>query len=164
MADSDPETTVPAPQRRAGWRALPLLVVALAAGVYALTQFGPDRKAGQPYPAEQGEAVPGKTVSLEIDFGDGRRKQFPALSWREGFTVNSALDTAERQEGETIFHRSGSGPTAFLSGIDGCQNEGSGAESRNWIYYVNGKRGKKSFALFELEPQDKVLWKFETYE
>ena len=50
----------------------------------------------------------------------------------------------------------GSGASAFLTKIDGVANEGAGG--RNWMYSVNGQRADRSFAVYELQPGDHVLW------
>ena len=52
----------------------------------------------------------------------------------------------------------GSGQGAFVTAIDGVANEG--AEKDNWTYEVNGKAGDRSHAVYELHPDDRVLWTF----
>ena len=52
----------------------------------------------------------------------------------------------------------GSGASAFLTSLDGVANEGAGG--RNWTYSVNGKHADRSFAVYELQPGDHVLWTF----
>ncbi len=52
----------------------------------------------------------------------------------------------------------GSGSSAFLTQIDDVTNEGAGG--RNWMYSVNGQRADRSFAIYELQPGDHVLWSF----
>ena len=70
------------------------------------------------------------------------------------------LDLEGRIISKITFRYRGSGSTAFLYRIDDLENEGRG---RNWIFRVNGKLGQRSFALHELRPSDRVLWKFDTY-
>jgi hypothetical protein len=40
------------------------------------------------------------------------------------------------------------------------KNEGAGG--RNWTYRVNDKHADRSFAVYELQPGDHVLWTFAT--
>jgi hypothetical protein len=106
--------------------------------------------------AAPAEAVTGLTVSLAIDFGDGRRTEYQPIAWREGMTVYDV--TSETQRNDLKLKTIGTGESAFLANLDGVENEG--ADGRNWIYSVDGKVGDRSFAVFELEPGDRVLWTF----
>jgi hypothetical protein len=95
-------------------------------------------------------------VSLAIDFGDGRQKQYKPIAWREGITVRDL--TRETPRSDRQLDVQGSGVSAFLASLDGFANEGAGG--RNWTYTVNGQRGDRSFAVYELRPGDQVLWTF----
>jgi len=98
-----------------------------------------------------------KTVRMTIDYGDGVRKEFTALPWKEGATVFDALQSAAKHpRGIKVEHR-GSGATTLITTIDGLKNEGAG---RNWLYEVNEKLGETSCAIAELKPGDAVLWRF----
>jgi hypothetical protein len=101
-----------------------------------------------------------QTVSLIVNFGDGRTREWTAIAWREGMNVDDLLAAAATRNGEDVleFARQGSGASAFLTTLDGVANEGAGG--RNWTYQVNGKRADRSFSVFELQPGDKVLWSF----
>jgi hypothetical protein len=55
----------------------------------------------------------------------------------------------------------GRGATALLSRIDDLTSEGGG--QRNWIFYVNQRKGDRSFGIWQLQPGDEVLWRFEKY-
>jgi hypothetical protein len=52
----------------------------------------------------------------------------------------------------------GSGASAFLTQLGGVANEG--AAGRNWVYSVNGRPADRSFAVYELQANDHVLWTF----
>jgi len=52
----------------------------------------------------------------------------------------------------------GSGESAFLTTIDGIENQGDAGH--NWTYSVNGKHADRSFEIYKLEPGDQVLWTF----
>ncbi len=111
-------------------------------------------------PAAGGEST-GQTVSLTIHFGDDRERQFPAVAWREGMSVADLLAATQHSSSATAALKwavQGSGASAFLAEIDGVGNEGAGG--RNWTYSVNKTRADRSFALYELQPGDHVLWSF----
>jgi hypothetical protein len=97
-----------------------------------------------------------KTVALAINFGDGRRQAYEPIAWREGMTVRDL--TRETRRKDLKLEVRGSGESAFLASLDGVANEG--ADGRNWMYSVNGRPGDRSFAIYELEPGDQVLWSF----
>jgi hypothetical protein len=60
------------------------------------------------------------------------------------------------------FSYTGSEAAAILTRIDDVQNEGGGAGRKNWQYSVNNANGDRSFATFELQAQDVVIWRFAT--
>ena len=101
-----------------------------------------------------------KTLTLVIDYGDGVQKHFLGLACKRGMTVLDVLEAAKQHPRGIRFSYRGKGATAFLTQIDDLKNEGRG---KNWIYHVNGKVGDRSFAVFEVKPSDKVLWKFGEY-
>ena len=68
------------------------------------------------------------------------------------------------KQADLKFEYKGSGETAFLKSIDGVENEGGGAEKKNWQFWVNGKRADRGFGVFELQLSDKVVWKFVPFE
>jgi hypothetical protein len=142
------------------WWRLPLLLAFVLVAIWLLRDRGvrdakPDSgDTVQGTPA--GSADASKAVSLTIDFGDGRRTEFEPVAWREGMTVRDV--TRETPRADRRLDVRGSGEAAFLASLDGVANEG--ADGRNWIYSVNGKNGDRSFAIYELEPGDQVLWTF----
>ena len=48
------------------------------------------------------------------------------------------------------------GPGELIESWDG------GAAKKNWQYWVNGTYGDRSFAVFELQAQDTIVWRFTT--
>lgn len=95
-----------------------------------------------------------QTVSITVDFGDERESRSKTIPWHAGVTVRELLASASVGEvGET-----GTGASALLTEIDGVKNAGAGG--RNWMYSVNGERGDRSYAVYELQPGDQVLWSF----
>jgi hypothetical protein len=160
-----------------GWK-LPLLLAIVFVAILVINGKGvrqtipgegdaatqADGPAAERAAAESADLPANQTVGLAIDFGDGRRREWKSIAWREAFTVADAL-AAVREEGVKAnkvaalsFSQQGTGASAFLSEMDGVANEG--AERRNWMYRVNGERADRSFAIYELKPGDQVLWTF----
>ena len=106
----------------------------------------------------------GGIVQLEIDYGDGVQKRLTSLPWRAEMTVADAMELAAAHQRGIRYNQEGVGANALLVSIDGLENEGGGASSRNWIYRINGVQGDRSFAVYELQSGDTVLWSFTTYE
>ncbi len=100
----------------------------------------------------------GSTVALEIDFGNGAKKQFAALPWRAGMTVADLMGQASKFRPGIEFDQQGEGAGGLLTAIDGLKNEGSGG--RNWRYRVDDRYGEVSFCLQSIEPGMRVLWEF----
>jgi hypothetical protein len=107
------------------------------------------------------EEKPSAIVKLTVDYGDGCEKSFTRLAWTSSMTVLDAMRLAAKHPRGIEFRQRGKGATAILTQIDDLKNEG--ARQRNWIYRVNGKLGDRSFGVFQLQPEDTVLWRFETY-
>lgn len=142
------------------WR-LPLLLAIVLAAILLSQQRGIReaifKPAGAPPEvADRAEAVAvvGPRVLLTINFGDGRELQNEVAPWREGMTVADLLQSEPRVSLAT----QGSGASAFLTQLGDLANEGAGG--RNWVYSVNGKPADRSFAVYELQANDHVLWTF----
>jgi hypothetical protein len=106
-------------------------------------------------PAESVAIAPAaQKVFLTINFSDGRPLLNEEGKWRDGMTVADLLNS----EPKISLTRIGSGSSAFLTSLNGVSNEG--ADARNWTYTVNGKHADRSFAVYELRPNDHVLWTF----
>lgn len=102
------------------------------------------------------------TIRLTVDYGDGVAKTISNLAWAKGMTVGDALKEATNRPHGISFSFTGSGDSAMLTKIDDVQNQGSGAGKKNWQYWVNGAYGDRSFAVFELQAQDTIVWRFTT--
>ena len=105
----------------------------------------------------------GRTVALEIDFGNGARKHFAALPWQPEMTVAQLMKAALEFRPGIEFSQLGTGASGLLTSIDGLKNEGAGG--RNWRYRVvdrsgNDRYGEVSFCLEPVEPGMSVLWEF----
>ena len=103
-----------------------------------------------------------ETVRLIVDYGDGARKTLDNLAWAKGNTVLDAMKAATARPHGISFSYTGTGDSAVLTKIDDVQNQGGGAGKKNWQYWVNGAYGNRSFATFELQAQDQVVWRFTT--
>lgn len=103
-----------------------------------------------------------ETVVMIVDYGDGVQKHFTAVPWRKSMTIEDVMKYASRHPRGLKLAVRGKGPTAFLYKVDDLENQGG--RGRNWVFRVNDKLGDRSFAIFELKPDDTVLWKFGEYE
>lgn len=120
--------------------------------VHSLREETSEKEIDQP--AQVTDGVPKEKIALTIDFGDGRPKNFEAIAWRSGMTVADAMKAASG----VTFSQKGSGQSAFVTSIDGVQNQG--ADAKNWMYKINSKVADRSFAVYELKPGDRILWTF----
>jgi Domain of unknown function (DUF4430) len=101
------------------------------------------------------------SVRLVVDFGAGRLRTFEPLPWRAGDTVLSAMNAARPQG--LVFASTGEGAFTMLTAIADYMNEGRKGP-KNWHYWVNGRYGDRSFAVWELQDRDTVTWRFSTGE
>lgn len=111
-------------------------------------------------PAIGENALP--TIRLTVDYGDGITKIISNLAWAKGDTVLDAMKTATARPHGISFSYAGTGAAAMLTRIDDVQNEGGGTGKKNWQYWVDDAYGDRSFAAFELQAQDVVVWRFTT--
>jgi hypothetical protein len=142
------------------WR-FPLLLLAVLAAIFALNRFVMLQVASREASAPLAEQPATQTVSLSVDFGEGRRREWPTIRWRDGLTVADALAMATGPDDASEplrFVQKGSGSSALLTELADVPNEGAGG--RNWIYQVNGKHADRSFAVYELQAGDEVLWRY----
>ena len=141
------------------WRLPVLLAVVLAAIVLyrlwspAETPLAPTRDKPGAEAAED-TSPPDERVTLTVDFGNGKQRELPAVRWLQGMTVADLLG----QEPDLQVVQKGSGAGTFLVSINDIANED--AAGRNWTYEVNGQPADRSFAVYELQPGDRVLWTF----
>ncbi len=100
-------------------------------------------------------------VQLIVDFGDGFQKRYRRLPWKQNMTVLQVLEAAREHPRGIQFKYRGQAETAFLTEIDGLENEGRG---NNWIFRVNDELGDRSFALVTVGRGHTVLWTFGKYQ
>ncbi len=103
---------------------------------------------------------PDQTVRLVVDYGDGASKTINNLAWAKGDTVLEAMKAATARPHGISFSFTGTGTSAILTRIDDVQNEGTGLGKKNWQYWVNETYGDRSFAAFEVQAQDVIVWRF----
>lgn len=145
-----------------GWVFPALLAVVLL--VAAAIVFGSRQPGSQSVaPGTSGNWIPseapqGSTVALEIDFGNGAKKQFATLPWQAGMTVVQVMEAARRFRPGLDFTQVGEGAGGLLLAIDGLKSEGAGG--RDWRYRVDDRYGEVSFCLEPVEPGMSVLWEF----
>lgn len=141
------------------WR-LPLLLVLVLAAILA-SRFLRMRQPLPPVPSApptSAVGAAGKTVSLVIQFGNGREQAFDSIAWRAGMTVDDLLTAASHQPARLKYQTTGDGAMRFLTSIDEVANDPAGG--RGWTYRVNSVPADRSFAIYELRPGDRVLWTF----
>ncbi len=104
----------------------------------------------------------GPTASLAIDFGNGVKREFSAVSWKEGMTAGDLMKAASLLSPGLAYEVRGSGEMTLLTSLDGVAN-GAG-DGRYWLYEINGRHAKVSFAVQPLVSGDRVLWVFKQPE
>lgn len=104
------------------------------------------------------EKPAGEVVQLEIDFGNGAKRQFEALPWRADMTVADVMTAARDFRPGIRYAQIGEGASGFLTELEGLKNEG--ASGRNWRYEVAGTPGSMSFCLQKVASGELVRWTF----
>jgi hypothetical protein len=127
-------------------------VIAVAALLFAAAGWGSHSATGSE----------DDTVRLVVDYGDGAAKTVSNLAWAKGNTILDAMKAATARPHGISFSYTGSGDTAVLTKIDDVQNQGGGTGKKNWQYWVDGNYGDRSFAAFELQAHDVIVWRFTT--
>jgi hypothetical protein len=105
-----------------------------------------------------------QSVRLVVDYGDGVLKIFDHLPWAKGNTVLDVLNAAKSSAHGITFNYTGTGASAFLTDIDGVQNQGGGSAAKNWQYWVNTTYADRSFGVFDVQAADTVFWRFTTQQ
>ncbi len=104
------------------------------------------------------EQPAGEVVRLEIDFGNGAKRQFEALPWRADMPVEDVMLAAREFRPGIRYVQIGEGAGGFLTELEGLKNEG--ASGRNWRYEVAGSPGSMSFCLQKVAAGELVRWRF----
>jgi hypothetical protein len=104
------------------------------------------------------------TVRLVVDYGDGTTKTIADLPWSKGNTVLDVMNAAKTHAHGISFSHTGSGASAFLTGIDDVANQGGGSGRKNWQLWVNTAYADRSFAVLEVQASDVVFWRFATQQ
>ena len=100
------------------------------------------------------------SVTVDIDFNGRTQNKSFRIPCSQDSTVFSILQRAENT-GDVKFAFTGSNETAFVSSIDGVENEKGAGD--NWTYRVNDELGDRSCGVFPVKPEDKILWRFGKY-
>lgn len=104
----------------------------------------------------------GASVSVEFDFGGGRRETFAKVPWSAGMTVLDAMRGALGEAGLRRLDYRGEGERAILDAIDGQRNEGYGAQRRNWLCWLNDQLIRRGFGVQPVAAGDQIVWRFST--
>lgn len=135
---------------RSAARLLNTLVLLLAVGAsLAAPERGQAAK-----PAE-------KTVRLVVDYGDGAELHLNGLTWKSGMTVVDLLAAAKAHRHGVGCVIQGKGPTALVTQIGDTKNQGSGGQSRNWLFSIGGRQSDEGAGVRTLAAGDVVLWKYD---
>ena len=95
------------------------------------------------------------TVTQEIEpIGDAPQKQEQVKVEKD----QTALEVLQRSH---QIETKGKGINAFITSIDG--RKADDAKNEFWAFYVNGKQAEVGAGSYVLKPNDKILWKIETY-
>src|SRR3954466_13471281 len=100
------------------------------------------------------------TVHLIVDYGDGSMKAINDIPWTKNLTVLGMMNLAKAHPRGITFEVRGSGSSVFLTKIDDLASEGGGAGRKNWQFWVNAAYGNRSFGVYEVQPQDTVMWRY----
>ncbi|MAD80769.1 MAG: hypothetical protein CMJ50_08000 [Planctomycetaceae bacterium] len=106
------------------------------------------------------KSVRRNTVQVIIDYGDGVKKHFHQIKWKDKMTVQDVTVAASKHPRGIQIKQRGKKATAFLSQIDDLANNPRG---RSWIYRVNGKQADRSFGICLVQTGDIVTWSYQTY-
>lgn len=139
------------------WWRLPLLLgLVLAAIIWSRVQSSRETPANKSVELPETIAIgdPRPRVELSVNFGGGRRTNFAAIAWHDGMT---AADLMNAWPNVRITQK-GTGESAFVTAIDDVENQG--ADGQNWTYSVNDQIADRSFAVYKLKADDRVLWTF----
>jgi hypothetical protein len=158
--DSSAAPNAVAASRHGGawWRLPLLLAVVLLAMIAARATRVSDRTTSTRDSAPPPAATDGRTVSLTLRYGGDQERSFDKVAWHDGMTIDDLMTAVSRLPEAPMYRISGDGQMAFVVGIDDAFNEGG--RGRFWTYQVNDVPGDRSFAVFELQPGDRVLWTF----
>jgi hypothetical protein len=149
------------PERSSGaWWRLPLLLVVVFAAIIAARNSRLQERTATPRPvaAPQSAADSGKSVSLTIEYGAGRKREFTAVPWHDGMTIDDLMNAATQLPDPISYGVAGDHALTMLTRIDNTYNQWEGGS--NWTYKVNDVPGDRSLAIYELRPGDRVLWTF----
>lgn len=131
----------------AAWCVVAMTIIAIAACS--------NRAQDEPFPDPSGD------VSLKIDFGKFGNEINLLVPCYENSTVLSVISSAARNREIEGVKWHGSGETAFLTAINGVENQKSNGD--NWVYRVNGKLGDSGCDVFCVKPDDVIVWSFGKY-
>lgn len=97
------------------------------------------------------------SVSVMVDFGDGKMPSASDIVWHEGQSVFDALKLFDDRVSLGIKSKDYGGDMGvFVESIGDKQDPNKKAW---WQYWVNNEYGKISSSVYKLKPGDVVMWK-----
>ncbi len=121
---------------------------------------GCDRSSDSGSAMEHDDVAATVSFLLTIDGGDDEKSASWPLNCPPETTVLGAMQRAQ-QAGLLKLTSSGNGEMAFVSAIDGVENEGG--NGKHWIFYINGEIAKRGCGAVVIQPFDEIDWRFEVY-
>ena len=131
-----------------------VIAVAALAGLLAINSFSP--------PPPHQPAVPkhpASPVVVHVDFGNGKRLEGEQASSPQ-MTVYDALAAVVGDD--RAIASTGSGQFLAIDAIGSQRNEGSGEDSKNWLYWVNGSLADRGAGVYPVKAGDFIEWRFTT--
>ena len=103
------------------------------------------------------------TVEFSLEFDGVKDDRSFKVSVENGDTVLAAMEEARDRERIAFETEDGSG-LPFVTTIDGVEGEGTGADARNWQFWINDEYATQGVGQAKLEDGDQVTWKYTTFE
>jgi hypothetical protein len=95
------------------------------------------------------------TVYQQIDPTGKAAENFHTITLQKNRTALDLLSKTHQ------IKKHGEGKNAFVNVIDNTAADTTKHEF--WAFYVNGKQAQAGAGSYTLKPNDKILWKIETY-
>ncbi|GIX42458.1 MAG: hypothetical protein KatS3mg129_2191 [Leptospiraceae bacterium] len=69
-----------------------------------------------------------------------------------------------KNQNQLDFQYQGKDKMIFITKINGINNEGSGKNKKNWLYFVNNQLADKGISQIVIDKNTQILWCFTTWE
>ena len=110
-----------------------------------------------PRPPMQAEAT--STVSVLVDYDDGRIITYPEVPVESGATVWSVMERLSSARGLAVEAQDYGGDLGRLVTAIGGLHSGQ-SRDRYWFFWVNQRFAEVGVSQYRLSPGDHVMWKY----